>query len=424
MNPGGQKERRFSRVKPVVVALLVIAVFTALWVVATGPRQQREQATQEARREAQVAPAVLVTKAALLPPRGDLQLPGTIQAIQDTAIYARAEGYLRKRFVDIGDAVKEGQVLAQVETPELDRQIQQAQALLSRSEAALAQAKAALEQSTTQLKLSEVTAQRWNTLFSRRVVSRQEADEKQAAYDARRADNQAAQANLAAADNAVRASQAELQRLMELKAFQEIRAPFSGIITSRNIDPGALIRIGASEGRELFHLAQIETVRIMINVPQTNVPAIRIGGTARITVQERPGTQFSGKIVRTASALDIATRTLLTELHVSNPDRMLLPGMYAQVRLGEARSGPVVIVSGDTLMIRSDGPQVALVGEGGKIHFQKVTLGRDYGMQTEIMTGLAGGETLVINPSDEIQEGVVVRPRPAREGAADSQKKK
>jgi RND family efflux transporter MFP subunit len=267
------------------------------------------------------------------------------------------------------------------------------------------------------LKLAEVTAQRWNTLFVKRVVSRQEVDEKQAAFDARRADNDAARANVAAATQAVAASQAELQRLLELKGFQEIRAPFAGIITARNTDVGALIRSGASEGRELFRLAQIDTVRIMVNVPQVNVPAIRPGEPAAVTVEERPNHRYNGKIVRTANALDPATRTLLTEIHVRNPDDALLPGMYAQVRLANARSAPAVTIPGETLVIRSDGPQVAVVMEDGKVHFQKLTLGRDYGADIEVVSGLRGGESVVINPSDDVQEGSVVRPRLANDSA-------
>jgi RND family efflux transporter MFP subunit len=365
----------------------------------------------------QGAPVVLVAKAAPASVRSELLLPGNVQALVETLIYARSEGYLRRRLADIGDHVQNGQLLAVVEAPEVDRQVQQAQASLSRSEATQAQAKAALEQSSTQLKLAEVTAQRWNTLFTRRVVSRQEADEKQAAYDARRSDNEAARANVAAAQEAVAASRADLQRLQELKNFQEIRAPFAGVITARNTDVGALIRVGASEGRELFRLAQIDTVRVMVHVPQTNIPAIRLGDPIVISVQERPGRQFTGRIVRTANALDPATRTLPTEIQAPNSDHVLLPGMYAQIRLSSRQAVSVIVIPGDTLLIRSDGPQVAVVQEDGKIHFQKVVLGRDYGTQTEVTSGLTGGESLVRNPGDDIQEGVVVKIQPAKESA-------
>ena len=422
--PKPGSEGRFSRGKPILVGTLVILIFAVLWYTALGPRQQRDREIRQALRQTQAPPTVLVAKATRLPARGDLLLPGTILAGTETSVFARAEGYLRKRLVDIGDTVKADQVLATVEAPEVDKQVLQAQATLSRAEAALLQAKAALEQSNTQLKLAEVTAQRWNTLFAKRVVSRQEADEKQASWEARRADNEAARANVTAAENTVNANRADLQRLMDLKGFQEIRAPFAGIITARNTDVGALIRTGASEGRELFHLAQIDTVRIMINVPQTNIPSIRVGATARVTVQERPGMQFSGKIVRTANALETATRTLLTELQVANPEHILLPGMYAQVRLANARNEPVVMISGDTLVVRSDGPQVAVVGEGGKIQYRKVSLGRDFGMETEVLSGLEGGESMVINPSDDIQEGVVVQPRVAKEVGASPKKAK
>ncbi len=414
---GSSHPRRFSRRKPILVAAIVVVVFAVLVVMAVRPRQQRNLEAMEAVEATRGAPTVLVAKAELVPARGALVLPGNIQAIVESPIFARSEGYLQKRLVDIGDRVEAGQLLAVVEAPEVDKQVQQGQATLSRAEATLAQTRAAQEQSYTQLKLAEVTAQRWNTLFAKGVVSRQEADEKQAAYEARRADNEAARANVTAAVNAVAASQADLQRLADLKGFQQIRAPFAGIITARNTDVGALIRSGASEGRELFRLARIDTVRIMINVPQTNIPAIRVGEAATVSVQERPGQAFPGKLVRTASALDPATRTLLAEVHVQNPDYVLLPGMYAQVRLADAQSAPAVLAPGDTLVIRSDGPQVAVVRENGSIHYQKVVLGRDFGAQSEIISGLAGGELLVINPGDDIQEGATVRAKVARDSA-------
>jgi RND family efflux transporter MFP subunit len=414
--PGSAQEsrhlRRFSRRKPILVAAIVVVVFAVLIVMAIRPRQQRELEATEAMRG---APTVLVAKAELLPARGALVLPGNIEAITEAPIFARSEGYLQKRLVDIGDRVDAGQLLAVVEAPEVDKQVQQARATLSHAEASLAQAKAALDQSGAQLKLAEVTAQRWNTLFTKRVVSRQEADEKQTAFEARRADEEAARANVAAAADTVAASQADLQRLVELKGFQQIRAPFAGIITARNTDVGALIRSGASDGHELFRLARIDTVRIMIDVPQANIPAIRVGETATVSVQERPGRDFSGRITRTANALDPATRTLLAEIQVQNPQYILLPGMYAQVRLTNAKAAPALLISGDTLVIRSDGPQVAVVREDGSIHYQKVFLGRDFGAQTEVISGLSGGEPLVINPGDDIQEGAIVKARVARE---------
>jgi RND family efflux transporter MFP subunit len=426
--PGGHEpdvptppRKKFSRVKPIITALLVISLFAALIFTALRPRQAREREAVDAAERAQGVPTVLVTRAATKPARGDLLLPGSMQAMTETPIFARSEGYVRKRFVDIGDRVQEGQLLAVIEAPEVDRQVQQAQASVSRAEAALEQAKAALEQSNTQMNLAEVTAQRWTTLFGKRVVSRQEVDEKQAAYDARRADNKAAQASVSAANDVVAASRAELQRLMELKGFQELRAPFSGVITVRNTDMGALIRGGASEGRELFRLAQTGQLRIMINVPQVNVPAISVGDSASVTVDALPQRTFEGRIARTANALDPATRTLLTEVHVPNRDNVLLPGMYSHVTLAKARTAPAVTIPGETLVVRSDGPQVAVVQEDGKVHYQKVSLGRDFGDDIEVTAGLTGGESIVINPSDEVREGAVVK---AREQAAPARKSK
>jgi len=417
LQPDAPHGRRFSRVKPLLVVAFIVLALAVLLVVALGPRQKRNLQALESMRRSQDTPAVLVAKAAVAPARGELVLPGSIQAIAEAPIFARSEGYLRRRMADIGDRVRAEQLLAIVEAPEVDSQVRQAQATLSRAEATLAQTKASLEQSNTQLKLAEVTAQRWTTLFAKRVVSRQEVDEKQAAFEARKADNEAARANVAAATQAIAAAQAELQRLLELKGFQEIRAPFAGVITARNTDVGALIRSGASEGRELFRLAQIDTVRIMVQVPQPNVPAIRVGEAATVTVEERPNLRYAGRIARTANALDPATRTLLTEIHVRNQDNVLLPGMYAQVRLADAKSAPAITIPGETLVIRSDGPQVAVVLEDGKVHFQKLVLGRDYGAEIEVVSGLRGGESVVINPSDDVQEGGVVKPRLVEEAA-------
>lgn len=422
--PGQPPPRRSSRTKPIIAGILLVAGFAALLAMALRPRQQRERDINEAARRAGQAPVVLVAKAALLPARGDLVLPGSMQAITETPIFARSEGYVRQRLVDIGDAVRKGQLLAVIEAPELDKQVQQAQATLARAESATEQSKASLSQTETQLKLAEVTAQRWNTLFNKRVVSRQEVDEKQAAFEARRADFAAARANVSAAESAVAAYRADLQRLMDLKGFQELRAPFGGIITERNTEVGALIRGGASEGRELFRLAQNDTLRITVNVPQVNVPAIRVGLAAFVTVAERPDRTFAGKVVRTANALDPATRTLLAEIHVLNAERLLLPGMYARVQLRDSRIAPAVTIPGDTLVVRSDGPQVALVLDGGRIQYQKIALGRDYGDRIEVTAGLRGGESIVINPSDAIREGAVVEARSAEEKAPDSRQSK
>jgi RND family efflux transporter MFP subunit len=416
-DPGARPPKRFSKRKPIIVAILVIAAFSVLIVMALRPRKEREREVMEQLERNQGVPTVLVSTARVVPARGELLLPGSIQALADAPIFSRAEGYLSKRLVDIGDRVSAGQLLATIEAPEVDKQVQQAEAAVSRNQAALAQAEAALKQSDAQLKLAEVTAQRWNTLVQRRVVSRQEADEKQAAFDARRADNDAARANVAVARDAVRASQADLQRLKDLKGFQEIRAPFAGIITARNTEVGSLIRGGASEGKELYRLARIDRVRIMVNVPQINVPQINVGDSAVVRVDERPNRLFGGKIVRTASSLEPATRTLLTEIHVANPDAALLPGMYAEVRFAKARSAPAVLIQGDTLVVRSDGPQVAVVGDDGTVRYRKVTLGRDYGAEIEISSGLQGGESLVANPGDETTEGAVVKVKRAKETA-------
>ena len=410
--------KKFSRRKPIIIVLVLIVAFAALIVIALGPRLRKDREVQESLERTQQAPVVLVAMARRNADSSELVLPGSVQALTESPIFARSEGFLRKRLVDMGDRVTSGQLLATVEAPEVDKQVEQGQATLARAEAAHRQAAAALQQSNTQLALAKVTAERWRTLFTRKVVSQQEADEKQAAYEARMADNDAARANVAAAEETTAASRADLQRLREMKGFQEIRAPFAGVITARNTEVGALIRSGGSEGRELFRLAGIDTVRVMANVPQTNVPAIRVGLATVVTVTERPDVQFQGTIVRTANALDPATRTLLTEIHVQNSKHLLLPGMYAQVRLPQSENASNLVVRGDTVIVRADGPQVAVVTDQGMVHFQKIKLGRDYGANIEVIQGLKGGERLVISPGDEIQEGVIVKARPAEKRAS------
>jgi RND family efflux transporter MFP subunit len=330
--------------------------------------------------------------------------------MQEAAIYARADGYLRKLYVDIGDKVRAGQVLADIETPELDQQLRQARASVDQSKAALKQAQAAVSQARANLELAKVTLDRWKQLVTAGVMARQDGDEKQATYDARQADLEAALANVVAAGSNISANEANVQRLAELQAFGQVTAPFDGIITVRNTAAGTLISAGTSSpNRELLREAQIDLLRIFISVPQTNAAAIRLEMAADVRVQELPNRVFHGAVARTASALEEASRTLRTEVHVQNPDHTLLPGMYGQVRFSIARSNATPLIPGETLVIRSTGTHVALVGPDGKVHFQKIEVGRDYGHEIEVLSGLVAGQTVIVNPTDDIREGVVVQ---------------
>jgi len=311
-----------------------------------------------------------------------LVLPGSTQAIQETAIYARTNGYVRQWLVDIGAKVEAGQLLAEIETPEIDQELNQA--------------RAAFEQASANAELARVTMVRWHEMLQKRVVSAQEFDEKKAAADARRADLNAAQANV--------------QRLERLQGFQRVVSPFAGIVTARNIDTGALVSAGSNgQSGPLFRIAQTDTLRIYVTVPETDALTIAPGQSASVTFREIPDKTFNAKVVRTAGALDPAARTLLTELQLPNADGRFLPGMYAEIEFALPHDGRTLLVPGNAVMIRSDGPKVLVVDGKQTIRARSVKLGRDLGDKVEILSGLSSSEALVANPADQLLEGVEVK---------------
>jgi multidrug efflux system membrane fusion protein len=368
----------------------------------------------------------------------ELLLPGNVQAIQEAAIFARTNGYVHRRLVDIGDRVTAGQLLAEIESPEVDQELLQARADLLQVRATLGQvranlkqmqanvqqAKATLEQVRANTDMARITAERWRQMEKEEITPRQQSEEKQAAYNAAQANVNAAQANVNAVQENVNAVQsqvnaqaanvqvqeANVRRLETLQSFQKVTAPFAGVITVRNVDVGALITAGSgTTSRELFRLAQIDTLRIYVNVPQTLMNAIQPGQNAQLMVRELPQNMFAGKVVRTTSALDVASRTLPMEVQVSNPELTLLPGMYAQVKFSATRTTPPLLVPSNALVIRADGPQVAMVRQDQTVRYQKVKVERDYGTEVEISSGLDGDESLVVNPTNDLQEGAQVR---------------
>ena len=311
-----------------------------------------------------------------------LILPGSTQAIQETAIYARTNGYVRQWLVDIGAKVEAGQLLAEIETPEIDQELNQA--------------RAAFEQASANAELARVTMVRWNEMLQKRVVSAQEFDEKKAAADARRADLNAARANV--------------QRLERLQGFQRVVSPFAGIVTARNIDTGALVSAGSNgQSGPLFRIAQTDTLRIYVTVPETDALTIAPGQNASVAFRQIPDKTFKAKIVRTAGALDPAARTLLTELQLPNADGQFLPGMYAEIEFALPHDGRTLLVPGNAVMIRSDGPKVLVVDAKQTIRARAVKLGRDLGDKVEILSGLSSSEALVANPTDQLREGVEVK---------------
>jgi len=368
--------------------LVVVVLFAVLVVAGVLPRLRDARELRAESASVHATPAVTIVRVKRAAAISDLTLPGSIEALHESPLYARTNGYVTKWTTDIGGHVDAGQLLAVIEAPEVDRQADQA--------------KADLGQLRATLTLNKQTLDRWVALGRDSVVTRQEVDERQAAYDA-------AVANLAS-------GQANYDRLLELQRFERVVAPFRGVVTSRSVDIGNLVTAGAAMGgadaasaRPLFTVASTDTVRVYVNVPQSAVRLVQPGAAAEILVRERPGEVFRGTVARNARALDAASRTLLTEVQIPNRSGVLLPGTYVQVRFAVTAAEPPIIVPANALVVRADGAQVAVVEADHTIHFAKVELGRDFGESVEVVDGLTDGAAVVVNPSDEIRDGVTVR---------------
>ncbi|HTA72133.1 MAG TPA: efflux RND transporter periplasmic adaptor subunit [Bryobacteraceae bacterium] len=388
--------------------LLIAAIFVVAFFAGYVPRHRRElQLVAEANVQQESLPEVSVVAAKRGSLMGNLVLPGNIQAVTEAPILARAEGFILRRYVDIGDKVNAGQLLAEIQAPELDQQVVQARAAVQQSQADLERATAALEQGKANEQLAKVTASRWDNLSKKGVVSRQENDQYQAQYLAQSANVRALDRAVAAAKGNVAASQANVARLGELQGYLQVRAPFAGVITLRNIDVGALVNTGSTL---LFRIAQTNPLRTYVNVPQVDAPEVRVGQTATLSTADLPDRKFNGLVTRTANALDPASRTLLVEIQVPNPDGKLMPGTYSQVDLNLPRKEPPLLIPSDTLVVRPAGTLVALVNADSKVHFQPITVGRDLGDRIEVLSGLKAGQRVIVNPNDSVQEGVRVHP--------------
>lgn len=383
------------------VVVLLLAAGAALWGITTRARALAV-VTKETRDLA--IPAVSVIR----PERGAAQeeivLPGTMQAFTDAPIYARTNGYLKRWHVDIGARVRTGQLLAEIDTPEIDQQLQQARADLATAEA--------------NARLAQTTAERYRDLIRTDSVSRQDLDN--------------ANGNLEARQAVVESARANLNRLAQLHAFGRIEAPFDGVVTARNTDIGALIDSGGN-AKELFHVAAVQKLRVFVNVPEVYSRAVQPGLIAEITLKEFPSRRFAGTLIRTAQAIDVASRTLLTEIDVDNLKRELLPGSYGEVHLKLASGTATVKVPVSALIFKSEGLQVATIHEGGGSErdsgpqrrrsgsgsasggyeasavLMPVTIGRDLGSSVEIIAGLTGDEEIIVNPPDSLTSGQAVR---------------
>jgi membrane fusion protein, multidrug efflux system len=357
-----------------VVALAILLIAGAITVIL---RVTHERALAK-ETERDFVPTVAVVHPLSENPDEELVLPGTLQAFVESPIYARTNGYLVQWYRDIGSRVTKGELLAKIDTPEVDQELNQA--------------RAARQQVLAQMDLAKITAQRWENLRKTDSVSAQEADQYTSGY-------QQAQANLAAAD-------ANVRRLEQLEGFKDVYAPFTGVLTRRNVDPGALINAGAqAAGRELFDIAKIDVLRVFTSVPQAYAPFIKVGGQSDITLQEVPGEKFPAKIARTAESIDQSTRTLLTEVDVPNPQGRLFPGSLGEVHFAVGVNVSKVTVPVNAMLFRAQGPQVAVVGPDNKIHLRQLSIGRDYGTTLEVLGGLSTSDQIVVNPPDSLEDG-------------------
>jgi RND family efflux transporter MFP subunit len=378
---------------------LVPSVLAVLFVAGWWPRHAAQEKLAAASTAAQQSlPRVKVAIAEALDGGRSLTLPGNLVANQEALVNARATGYVRHWRVDIGDRVRAGDVLAELDTPDLDQQLEQARAALKQKDAALEQARANLD-------YARVTAAREDALLAESLASQQDDDQARAQLKIWEANVQAANADIAAA-------QANVRELGQLVSFGRVVAPFDGRITQRNIDVGSLVTAGgssgASGGQPLFRIEAIDPVRVFVQVPQTFALSVKDGQSASVSIRQLPGRVFDGRVTRTAGALDPASRTLNVEIDVPNPTGELLGGMFAQATIAVAVAHRVVRVPSSAVITDARGNHVATVDGGGRVHLVAVARGLDDGSEIELVDGLAGGEPILVNPGGDVTDGTRV----------------
>ena len=370
------------------VAVLIVLVIAVLIVIAGVVPRMKAKAELRTTTNELAIPSVTILHPQLGAPETEIVLPGNIQAFADSPIYARTNGYLKKWYADIGTHVKQGELLAEIETPEVDQQLEQARADLNTAQA--------------NFNLSKITADRYNDLAKTESVSKQDVDNATGDFQAKKAMVESAQSNV--------------NRLLQMQSFEKIYAPFDGVITARNTDVGHLINSGASgPANELFHIAAVSKLRVFINVPQDDSSAAKPGLAADLTFQEFPGQRFKGTLVRTADAIDPASRTLLTEVDVDNASGKLLPGAYTEVHLRAPTATPSVILPVTALIFRAQGLQAGVVvkdkndNKKDVAELRNIVLGRDYGNEVEVVSGLKQDDQVIVNPPDSLVDGEELR---------------
>lgn len=424
-------KRGHSKGAWIVFGLIVVVVAVVIIFVAWLPRHEREERIQQqAQERTQEAPRVNVVRVQRAPATSQLLIPGTSTAYTEAYIYARASGYVTRRLVDIGDRVQKGQLLATIDAPDLDRQVAQARSTVLQSASDLAQMQA-------QLHLQSVNWDRYKVLVQKGVFSRQQGDQQEANFHV-------AEANVEAARSTVQANRDNLERLIVLQRYERVTAPFSGLITARNIDVGTLISAsgsglgvanssgptaqpstGGSQGGQMFGIADISQLRVFVSVPEAYSNAIRIGQRADVAFGELAGSKYEGRVTRTSYSIDQSTRTLLVEVHVANPKFALLPGMYTTVNFVDVQAERPILIPGEAIVVRSAKQMVAFV-DNDRIQFRPILIGRDYGNVTEVLGGLQEGDVIVNSVTDAVRDGVQIQPQfpkqaPQQSGASQGQ---
>lgn len=405
--------------------LIAIAVIAGLWLLGWWPKHKlNEKVEARANQQKAALPIVEVVTATEVPETEELTLPGTVVPVSTSHIYARATGYLKTLNVDIGDSVRRGQLLAVIESPDLDATVQQQRSLLQVSESALNTAR-------SQLALQQATYDRVHVLAQHGVLSQQDDDVALAAL-------KAAEDGVASAENNVSATKSGLEHWTVLASYEQVRSPIDGTMTARNVDVGSFVSssgaaggptlntaslqstsggppTGGAQGGELFQIANTHTLRTFISVPEEYAMNVQTGQEATLTFSEMPEEQFHGKTIRSSDSLSQQTRTLLLEVQIQDPEGRLRPGMFASVQLHFNAQNPGILISGDSVIPRAQGQFVAIV-DNNVVHLQQVHVGRDLGTEVYVTSGLRSGDQIVVNPTDVVQEGVRVQTKPAPKG--------